>query len=291
MTESQQNLFLVTGLSGAGLSSTLKILEDLGCEVFDNFPLSLLPSLIQDPQSLSRPIAIGMDTRTRNFDPTELLKFIESQQQNASSLWRIKMIFLSADDNKILQRFTETRRTHPLARDRSVVDGIQTEKSLLYPLKYKADLVVDTSDFSIHDLRRHLEGFVQSSGADKLRINCMSFAYRHGLPREADLVFDVRFLQNPNWVPELKNLTGLNTEVGHYIEQDPDYAAFEKYTRDLLSLLVPRYVQEGKSYLTIAFGCTGGQHRSVYSAEQFSNWLKRSGFQVTIHHRELKGLT
>lgn len=276
-------LFFVTGLSGAGLSSSLKILEDLGCEVFDNVPLSLVPALIES-QSAIRPMAFGMDTRTRSFEPTAILKYLETLKSRR----RVISMFLSADEAVLLKRFTETRRTHPLAKDRAVADGIAAEKSLLYPLKYESDIVIDTSDLSIHDLRRQIEGHISGIRNHKLNISIMSFAFRHGLPREADLVFDVRFLRNPNWVPELKPLTGREKDVQIYIEGDDTFAAFDAHIRSLLELLIPKYNHEGKNYLTIAFGCTGGKHRSVFLAERTAAWLRDKGETATIHHREQK---
>lgn len=280
-------IFIVTGLSGAGLSSTLKILEDAGCDVFDNFPLQLLKPLLEQQKSHHRPIALGMDTRTRDFDPESILNTIKELQTNQG--WAVRTFFLTADDQTLLKRFTETRRTHPLARDRSVADGIATEKSLLYPLKYNADAVIDTSEFSIHDLRRAIEGQVSSVRSKKLNISVMSFAYRHGVPREADLVFDMRFLRNPNWVPELKDLTGKEQSVQNYIQEDKAFPDFEKNLHAMIGTVLPGYIESGKTYLTIAFGCTGGKHRSVCMAEKTKASLEEQGFPVSIHHRELKG--
>lgn len=288
MTESLplRPLIFVTGLSGAGLSSALKILEDLGFEVFDNFPLNLLPSLLEQEKPADRPIAIGLDSRSRHFDPLVLLDIIAELREKQE--WVVKTVFLSADDSVLLKRFTETRRTHPLARDRSVSDGIAAEKSLMFPLKHQAGYVIDTSDLSIHDLRRIIEGFAGGLQENRLNLTVMSFAYRHGLPREADLVLDVRFLQNPNWIPELKEQTGQSPSVQRYVQEDTAYAPFFEHIKSFLDLMLPRYQQEGKSYLTIAYGCTGGKHRSVTLAEQTAEWLRLHGRSVTIHHRELK---
>lgn len=279
-------LIFVTGLSGAGLSSALKILEDLGFEVFDNFPLNLLPNLLEQEKPADRPIAIGLDSRSRHFDPLVLLKIMADLREKNE--WIVKTIFLSADDAVLLKRFTETRRTHPLARDRSVGDGIAAEKSLLFPLKHQAGYVIDTSDLSIHDLRRIIEGFAGGLQDSRLNLTVMSFAYRHGLPREADLVLDVRFLQNPNWIPDLKDKTGQSPEVQAYVQEDEAYTPFFDHIKSFLDLMLPRYQQEGKSYLTIAYGCTGGKHRSVTLAEETTKWLRARGGSVTLHHRELK---
>ena len=281
-------LMFVTGLSGAGLSSALKILEDQGFEVFDNFPLSLIPNLLEQDTSQQRPIALGVDTRTRHFDPNEFLNLAATLKTNPQ--WQIKTIFMTADDAVLLKRFTETRRTHPLARDRSVADGIAAEKSLLYPIKHQSGYVIDTSDLSVHDLRRIIEGFTSGLIQGRLNLTIMSFAYRHGLPREADLVLDVRFLRNPNWIPELKDKTGLELPVQDYIRGDGVFPDFLERTKSLLELLLPRYDEEGKNYLTVAFGCTGGKHRSVFTAETIRKWLQDKNYTAAIHHRELKGL-
>lgn len=283
----KDSLFIVTGLSGAGLSSALKILEDAGFDVFDNFPLALLDPLLKQQRPHHRPIALGMDTRTREFDPDQIQEAVNALRKGDE--WDVRTFFLTADDNVLLKRFTETRRTHPLARDRSVIDGITTEKSLLYPLKHKANAIIDTSELSIHDLRRVFEGHVEGIRSKRMNISLMSFSYKHGIPREADLVFDMRFLRNPNWVADLKDKTGRDREVQDYVAGDPRFGEFETTLKSLLNLIVPAYAKEGKNYLTIAFGCTGGKHRSVTLAEKVSGWLKNSGHPVTIHHRELKG--
>ena len=286
-TQDKKLLLFVTGLSGAGLSSALKILEDLDFEVFDNMPLSLLDALLKESVTHNPPVAIGIDARSRNFDPVVLLTRINELKDNSD--WTVKSIFMSADDTVLLKRFTETRRTHPLARDRAVADGIAAEKSLLYPIKHQSGYIVDTSDLSIHDLRRVIEGFTSGLVQGKLNMTIMSFAYRHGLPREADLVLDVRFLRNPNWVPELKEKTGRESEVQDYIIGDESFPDFLERTKGLLGLLIPRYDEEGKNYLTIAFGCTGGKHRSVFMAETIRKWLQEQSYAAAIHHRELKG--
>jgi RNase adapter protein RapZ len=286
-THKPDPLYIITGLSGAGLSSALKILEDDDCEIFDNFPLGFLPTLLNDHQQGTRPIALGIDTRTRNFDPTLVIAMME--QLKADKRFDVTTFFLTADDAVLLKRFTDTRRTHPLARDRAVADGIAAEKSLLYPLKYKSDVLIDTSDLSIHDLRRVLEGHIAGKVHKKLQITVMSFAYRHGVPREADLVFDVRFLRNPHWERPLRDKTGKDVAVQQFIAEDDMFRPFEDQVRGLLELLLPRYEREGKNYLTISFGCTGGQHRSVFLAERFAGWLEEKNFAPQLHHREIKG--
>ena len=280
-------IFFVTGLSGAGISTTLKILEDAGCDVFDNFPLQLLKPLLDQQKPHHRPIALGIDTRTRDFNPDSILSAIENLRRGDE--WDVSTLFLAADDAALLKRFTDTRRTHPMARDRAVMDGIAAEKSLLYPLKYAADHVIDTTEFSIHDLRRIIEDRIAALREKQLHITIMSFAYRHGVPREADMVFDMRFLQNPNWVPELKELTGREKPVQDYVRADARSAAFETNLRGMLDTAIKGYEESGKTYLTIAFGCTGGKHRSVTTAETIAAWLQSTGHAVTVHHREIKG--
>ncbi len=280
-------IFIVTGLSGAGLSSALKILEDSGCDVFDNFPLQLLKPLLDQQKPHHRPIALGIDTRTRDFDPQAILDAIRNLKENNE--WMVHTFFLTADDTTLLRRFTDTRRTHPLARDRAIADGIATEKSLLYPLKHNADSIIDTTEFSIHDLRRAIESRISSVRANRLNISVMSFAYKHGLPREADLVFDMRFLRNPNWIAELKDLTGCDGRVQDYVTGDEAFPKFESGLTQVIETALPGYVDSGKTYLTIAFGCTGGRHRSVCIAEKIKAFLEQKGFPVSVHHRELKG--
>lgn len=288
-TDFSHSLVIVTGLSGAGISSTMAILEDMGFSAFDNFPLSLLPALLEQERVMPRPLAISFDTRARNFDPTALMSIITKLKDDG--YWKVKTLFLTADDNVILKRFSETRRVHPLARDRAVADGIAAEKSLLFALKHDAGHVVDTSEYSVHDLRRFIEGYAGGLLHGHLNISLMSFSYRHGLPREADLVFDVRFLRNPNWDKDLKIKTGLSTDVQDYVRVDDAYQQFVDSLQSMLGILLPRYEAEGKNYLTIAFGCTGGKHRSVTVTEDMGKFLTREKINFIIHHRELKDKT
>lgn len=287
MNENQQHsLMIVTGLSGAGISSAMAILEDMGFAAFDNFPLPLLPALLDQEKTLVRPVAVSFDTRTPNFDPTELMQTIKALKSDG--YWSVKTIFLSADEAVLLKRFSETRRVHPMARDRAVADGIAAEKSLLFALKHEAGHVVDTTDYSVHDLRRFIEGFAGGMLHSRLNVSLMSFSYRHGLPREADLVFDVRFLRNPNWDQDLKAKTGLSKDVQDYVKVDDAYEGFINHLKTMLNMLLPRYQAEGKNYLTISFGCTGGKHRSVTVTEDIAKYLTEIGISHVVHHRELK---
>ena len=272
-----KKIIIVTGFSGAGISSALKSLEDLGYEVFDNFPLEFIDGLIEkDPD---KPIAIGIDSRTRNFSPIELIE--KSKNINAT------LTFITCDDAILQKRFTETRRKHPLAKDRPVKDGIIKEQNLFSSLQKKSDLTIDTTDLSIHDLRRLLEGCFAIDTQGKLTVTIMSFGFKNGVPREADIIMDVRFLRNPHWDNDLKNLTGLDKKIGAYIKEDESFDVFITNFKNLIEPLLPRYNHEGKSYLTIAIGCTGGKHRSVYCTEILEVWLKNLKIKTFKKHRDL----
>lgn len=272
-------VLIVTGLSGAGKTSALKALEDLGFECIDNVPLELLGRLI-GPEPHSAPMAIGIDIRTRGFgvEPVlDQLKDIEAQ-----------VLFLDCGDEELQRRYAETRHLHPLAQDRPVTDGIALERKLVSPLRDRADVVLDTSSNKLGDLKQALEGHFGASHREGLNIFVTSFSYRRGLPRQADLVFDVRFLANPHYDLDLRPLTGRDEQVAAFIEKDPEFPIFFTALTGLLGPLLPRYAQEGKSYLTIALGCTGGRHRSVFLAEKLTAWLEEHGKQVHLQHRELE---
>lgn len=274
----KKQTLIVTGLSGAGISSALKSLEDLGYEVFDNFPLEFIDGLIEkDP---NKPIAIGIDSRTRNFSPADILE--------KSKSIKAELIYITCDDSVLQKRFTETRRKHPLAKDRTVEDGIIKEKELMAPLHAATQIVIDTSELSIHDLRRILEGHFSLSEEQRFTVTVMSFGFRNGVPREADIVMDVRFLKNPHWDSDLRSKTGLEKEIGAYIETDENLEPFIENFKNLITPLLPRYNHEGKSYLTIAIGCTGGKHRSVYCTEKLHEWLISSKVTAFKKHRDLK---
>lgn len=275
----------VTGMSGAGLSTALKVFEDLGYEAVDNLRLDLVPALLE-ASSGGNPLAIAIDTRNANFSIPEVLRLrrlFGEREDLAPSL-----VFLECSDEALQRRFTETRRRHPLALDRPVTDGIRREREMLWMLRDEADQVIDTSALSLHDLRRLVAGSYRlDSEQAGLSLFVTSFSFRQGLPREADLVFDVRFLDNPHWEPELRPLTGQQPEVASYIEKDKDYQPFMDNLERLILPLLPRYQQEGKSYFTIAIGCSGGRHRSVFVAEQLATRLASVGYIVGIGHRDL----
>ena len=277
-------VLLVTGMSGAGRSTALKTLEDMGYEAFDNLPLSLVPALIESIAADARAIAVGADLRTRGFAIESMLEPLDAIVGRTGR--ELKVLFVDCDDEPLQRRYTETRRPHPLAGDRPVTDGIRLERRVVSALRDRADLVIDTSNLSAADLKRLLTGhFALATGG--LRVFVTSFAYRHGIPRDADLIFDVRFLDNPHYVPQLRQLTGRDVAVAAHIERDPDLARFLVGLWRLLEPLLPRYEQEGKTYLTIAIGCTGGRHRSVYVAERLAAQLGAAGLQVELAHRDL----
>ena len=272
-----KNITIVTGLSGAGMSSTLKALEDNGYEVLDNFPLSLIDDLIKEKSK--KPLAIGVDSRTRNFSVPKLKKAVKAHDAD--------LIFMTCKHSVLQKRFTETRRKHPLAKDRPVSDGITKESEMMAPLVDVARLVIDTTEQNIHDLRRLIEANFAHKDAQRLAVSLVSFGFRNGVPREADIVMDVRFLKNPHWDRNLKSLTGQDKKVGSYIETDENFELFIMNFQNLIEPLLARYNHEGKSYLTIAIGCTGGKHRSVYSVETLQKWLKKLKVKTHVKHRDM----
>lgn len=277
---------LLTGLAGAGMSSALKIFEDLGYRAFDNFPLQLIEDLLTKTPAAEGPVAVAIDTRAPDFDSREVLALIA--RLGLAATRSVHLVFLTCDETVLLGRFNETRRRHPLAVDRPVEDGIRKDQHLTYSLRLVADLVVDTSELSIHDLRRILAGHYGLSETPRpLTILLQSFSYRRGLPREADLVFDVRFLRNPHWDPELRPKTGQDRAVQAYIAEDPDFAAYVGAIKAQLALSLPRFAGS-RAYLTIAVGCTGGKHRSVGLVETLRDWLTGEGFAPVVRHRELE---
>ncbi|HTZ69249.1 MAG TPA: RNase adapter RapZ [Acetobacteraceae bacterium] len=290
-----RRVVLVTGLSGAGRSSILHVLEDLGYEAVDNPPLPLMEELVTRGD---RPAAIGVDSRSRGFEPAAVLHTLARLRLNPAL--RPELIFAWADEPSLLRRYTETRRRHPLAPRGRVIDGILAEDALLTSLREAADLVLDTSRLSIPALRATIERRL-GAGAESqgMTVSVMSFAYGRGLPTDADLVFDVRFLRNPHYEPTLRPGTGLDAPVAAFIAADPAYEPFMDKVTDLLSLLLPRFVTEGKKYAGIAIGCTGGRHRSVHVAQQLAERIRAMRppcdtsmqiiWRVTLNHRDLSG--
>ena len=280
-------VLLVTGISGAGRSTTLKIFEDLGYEAVDNLPLKLLSRFVITDGRAQQPLAIGIDIRSREFSVEQFI--IEFDVLIKRSLADVRTIFLDCTDEVLQRRFSETRRRHPLAGARSLMTGIQDERQSILPLRDMADLVVDTSELAINDLRRLLRGHFATDGEQSVAIFVVSFSYRYGVPREADIVFDSRFLANPYYDKELRRLNGLDYRVAKFVKNDPGFdEIFQSFT-GLLELLIPRFQSEGKSYLTIAIGCTGGRHRSVFLGEELVAWLRKNSQNADIMHRELPG--
>jgi UPF0042 nucleotide-binding protein len=289
---SPQRLLLVTGLSGAGKSTALKTLEDIGWEVVDNLPLALLDSLLSTPRSRrggagdrgGRPLAVGVDSRTRGFDPSRIVRHIKRLSRNRDH--PVETLYLDCSGNELQRRFSETRRRHPMAPDRPATDGIAAERELMEPLRRWADHVIDTTDTDSNRLQQQIRSrFATAAAGTTLAV--MSFGFARGLPRNADLVFDMRFLRNPHWQPGLRELTGADPRVAAHIAEDPSYEDAVGRIEELLLTLLPRYAAEGKSYVTVAFGCTGGRHRSVHVAERVGARLRAEGFSPTIEHRDL----
>jgi len=286
VSSGDRRVLLITGMSGAGKTSALKALEDLGYEAIDHVPLSLLKRLVPSPGSVERPIAIGVDVRTRDFG---VERFIEEVDHLAGmDSLDVRVAFLDCEDDELRRRYTETRHRHPLAEDRTVADGIAREREMLTSPRSRADVTIDTSNLAGGELKRILDGHFGLLAEAALSVFVTSFAYRNGLPREADLVFDVRFLANPHYDPALRQMTGREEPIAAYVAADPDFSPFFDGLTGLLTPLLPRYAAEGKSYLTIAVGCTGGRHRSVFTAERLAAWLETQGLDVHIHHRELE---
>lgn len=279
---------LVTGLSGAGRGTALAALEDMGYVAVDNVPLPLLGDLMRStagsPGEMAAPLAFGVDTRTFGFDPHDLVRRVHELRRRPDITARL--LFLDCDSETLLRRYTESRRPHPLAPDRPVKDGIGEERKHLGWVRDSSDLVIDTSALSPHAFKQLLAGHFALERSLATRLAVMSFSYRRGLPREADLVFDVRFLKNPHYEASLKPLTGRNSAVAAYVASDPGYRPFLDSLKALIGPLLPRFDAEGKSYLTVAIGCTGGRHRSVAVAEELAEWLRGSGRSVTLSHRD-----
>ena len=281
MSNARREVVLVTGLSGAGKASILRILEDLGFETVDNPPLAVLEALVGDQD---RPVAACVDSRTRGFDAEAVLTLMERLRLRPDLT--VSLIFATAEEDILLRRYTETRRRHPLAPTGRVADGVARERTLLAPLRDAAEMLVDTSDLPLPELRRRIDQRYRPGDAG-LSVTVLSFSYAKGLPREADLVFDLRFLRNPHYDPALRPMTGRDAPVAAYIATDPEFAPFWDRLTGFVEPLLPRFVAEGKKYLTIAMGCTGGKHRSVLAAEKLAAHLTARSWRVALGHREL----
>ncbi|KEO90938.1 nucleotide-binding protein [Erythrobacter longus] len=294
VSDPQQRLLLVTGLAGAGKSTALDVLEDLGWETIDNFPIRMLERLVgepgeaaQDASSASRaPLAIGFDSRTRGFVPAEIIEIIKSMAARGDL--DVTFMFIDCKTSELERRYNETRRRHPMAQERTVQDGIAAERELLEPLRRWADVVIDTSELSSNELQSQVRGLFGKEHQAEPSLTISSFGFARGMPPLADLVFDMRFLDNPHWIEDLREKTGLDDEVGAYIERDPAFATVFEQVKALLLTVLPRYAAQGKAYVHVAFGCTGGRHRSVFTAEGMAQALREAGFSPTVRHRNLK---
>jgi UPF0042 nucleotide-binding protein len=277
-------LVIITGMSGSGKASVLKAFEDLGYYCVDNLPVQLIPQFadLAVQSSEIRRTALVVDVREGSN-----LENLPGILRSVARMIPTKVVFLEASDSVLVRRFSETRRPHPLGTDSPVKSALKTERRHLSAIRKVADLVIDTSKFNVHELRAHItERFQEQSSEKTILVSCVSFGFRQGVPEDADLVFDVRFLPNPHFVPEFRPLTGRDPRVARYIRSFPQTREFISRISDLLVYLLPHYIHEGKSYLTIAFGCTGGQHRSVMIAEEVGKHLRRAGYRVKVVHRD-----
>lgn len=280
-------LIIITGVSGSGKGTVLKALEDLGYYSVDNLPIELIPKFAELTKGSAaiRCAALVVDIR----EGGSLQRFPEIFKKIRRKI-PTTLLFLEADDETVIRRFSETRRPHPLGTETSVADSVRAERQMLAPVRALATHIIDTSKFNVHELRDAIKEKFRGNGEQsKIMVQVTSFGYRHGVPPDSDLVFDVRFLPNPNYIPEFKKLSGRHPRVARYIRSFPQTVEFVERISNLLIYLLPHYIREGKSYLTIAFGCTGGQHRSVMMADEIRKRLARAGFKVKATHRDLYG--
>ncbi len=279
------DLVIVTGLSGSGKLSALKAFEDLGYHAVDNLPLELLPQfaeIVRRTPEMER-AALVIDAREGTW-----LEHFPAMLKKVRSVLPTRVVYLEASDDALIRRFSETRRPHPLGRSETVVEAIQAEKQRLDPIRNVADIILDTTKFNVHELRAHINAQFERETSDRnLTVSVNSFGFKNGVPSEADLVFDVRFLPNPHFVPEFRELTGRDPRVAKYVRHSPQTKEFLEKVTDMLEFLLPNYIKEGKSYLTVAFGCTGGQHRSVFIAEEMKKRLTADGYRVKSMHRDM----
>lgn len=280
----RQRLLLVTGMLGAGKTTVLRELEDLGWESIDNFPIRLLDRLLGG-DTPGPALAVGFDCRTRDFAPRDIIEQVGELSADPGK--DISTLFLDCAGHELERRFDETRRRHHLARDMAVPAGIAAERELLSPLRNWAEMLIDTTAYSTNDLKQVIRDRFAQSAPQDMTVTVSSFGFARGMPPAAHLVFDMRFLDNPHWNEELRDLTGLDEAVAAHIGADPVFQASFARIRDLLLELLPRYAVQGKSYVNIAFGCTGGRHRSVFTAQAIAEALREGGFSPTVLHRNL----
>ena len=281
----EHQIVLVTGPSGAGKSTAIHAMEDLGFEVIDNLPLSLVPRLLDGPP-LGRRIALVLDVRNRDFNTTTLIELIDTLTRDPAVA--LEVLYLDCAPGDLIRRYSETRRRHPLAPSEAPDLGIAREIDLLVPIRARADHLIDTTDMSPHDLKAEIAQWFDQSRAAALAVSVQSFSYKRGVPRGVDMIFDCRFLRNPHWSAALRALDGRDEAVVAHIAEDPLFAAFYEKLLDLITMLLPAHRDEGKAHLTIGFGCTGGQHRSVAVAELLAKDLAKAGWPVSKRHLELE---
>ena len=279
------HLVLVTGPSGAGRTTAIRALEDLGYEAIDNLPLSLVPRLVEGP-SLGRPIALGLDVRNRDFNSIALIELIDRLTRDPRVA--LDVVYLDCAPTVLIRRYSETRRRHPLAPDETPAEGVEREIDLLSAIRVRADHLIDTTDLNQHELRAEIGRWFDPGQGRRMAVSVQSFSYKRGVPRGLDMIFDCRFLSNPHWNAKLRPLDVRDPAVANYLQSDPRYAEFHRKVIDLLLFLLPAHLAEGKAYLAIGFGCTGGQHRSVAVAENVANVLAGAGWPVSKRHRELE---
>src|SRR5438445_5681822 len=276
-------LVIITGMSGSGKASVLKAFEDLGYYCVDNLPIELIPQfaeLAQNSEYERTALVVDIREGSQFRKLPSILKSLKNRLQT-------KVIFLEASEDALIRRFSETRRPHPLGKSQTVSQAIATEREQLNEIRNASDFIIDTSKFNVHDLRAHaLEAFRRNAGENAIAVSCVSFGYKHGVPQDCDLLFDVRFLPNPHFIPELRPFTGRDPKVIKYVNSFPQTREFIDRISKLLIYLLPHYVREGKSYLTIGFGCTGGQHRSVMIAEEVKKRLAKAKYHVSVTHRD-----
>lgn len=279
----RRELVIITGMSGSGKASVLKAFEDLGYYCVDNLPVDLIPQFAELSNNSDVPrTALVVDIREG-----EQLKKLPAIIKELKKTIDTRVIFLEAADEVLIRRFSETRRPHPLGKSTTVPKAIATEREALLHIRNLADFIIDTSKFNVHELRAHsIDKFRRDSSDTEIAVSCVSFGYKHGVPQDVDLLFDVRFLPNPHFIPELRPFTGKHPKVRKYVASFPQTREFIDRISKLLVYLLPHYVREGKSYLTIGFGCTGGQHRSVMIAEEVKKRLAKAGYQISVTHRD-----
>jgi RNase adapter protein RapZ len=283
--EPDHRLVFVTGPSGAGRTTAIRVLEDLGYEGIDNIPLSLVPRLI-DGAPLGRSIVLGLDVRNRDFNATALIELIDSLTRDPRVA--LDVLYLDCAPGVLIQRFSETRRRHPLAPAETPTQGVEREIDLLAPIRVRADHLIDTTDLTQHDLKAEVAALFDTGTKGRMSVSVQSFSYKRGVPRGVDMIFDCRFLANPHWSAALRALDGRDPAVEAFVRADPRFAEFNQRVQGLLLFLLPAQVEEGKAHLAIGFGCTGGQHRSVAMVELVGSALAEAGWPVSKRHRELE---